>query len=157
MPDTRGSYIRHNHSFDSYPGGRMMAQGETLGAGDHCPSGFLGGSEGIWMSSPLPHTPHMYPAGDLDVVARGGERIARCPSIRALRPVVGAYRIRPICTRLPDHSPLSGRLDGVCDTPLHDPFGWRDYSPLRGYASPSLPTVKEAGSQRACTPTNPCG
>ena len=52
MPDTRGSYIRHNHSFDSYPGGRMIAQGETLGAGDHCPSGFLGGSEGIWMSSP---------------------------------------------------------------------------------------------------------
>lgn len=36
-----------------------------------------------------------------------------------IRPSVGAYRIRPACTRLSDdRSPLSGRSGGVCDTPL---------------------------------------
>ena len=44
---------------------------------------------------------------------------------RPFGPFVGAYRIRPPShssparTRPPDHSPLSGRLEGVCDTPLH--------------------------------------
>ena len=91
-----------------------------------------GGIVGANNHSPLPHTSHMYPAG----------RVMHAPS--GFAPGVSIHpglRLRP------------GLRPGLSSP---GPTGRMDV-PLRGYASPSLPTVKEAGSQRACTPTNPCG